>query len=51
MKTSLPITLPGNVTYKSKTVRSAFRGGTVILVKKALAEFIHNLDVSVGDQI
>lgn len=50
-KTSLPVRLPGYVTYRGKSVGSGDRGGIVLLMKNFLNNFVHKIDVSIGDQI
>ncbi len=51
VKTSLPVTFPGYVTYRSKMVGSVNRGGTVLLVKNYMEKYIESLDISVVDQV
>ena len=51
VKTPLPVSMPGYVTFKSKVVGSADRGGTVVCVKNWLSHLVHDMDTSIGDQI
>lgn len=51
VKTPLPITLNGYKSYRSDTVGSGARGGTVVLVKNRLAESVFGVDTSIGDQV
>ena len=51
VKTSLPVHLPGFVSYRGKTVGTSDRGGIVVLVKNHLSSLVHNIDLSIGDQI
>ena len=51
VKTTLPVHLPGFVSYRGKSVGTSERGGVVVLVKNHINEFVHNVDTSVGDQL
>ncbi len=51
IKTALPVSFPGYVTYRSKIVDSANTGGTVLLVKNILDKLIVNVDTSIVDQV
>ena len=51
IKTPLPVSLPGYVTFTSSVRGSPERGGTVLLVKNHLSKCIINIDTSVEDQI
>ena len=53
VKTSMHISFPGYVSFKSKHVTgaSSLRGGTVVFVKNYLSRQIYNLDNNVIDQV
>ena len=51
VKTSLPVSFPGYVSFKSEVRGSAERGGTVILVKDYLSKYVTDLDINKEDQI
>lgn len=51
VKTTLPVHLPGYVSYRGKRIGSSERGGMVLLVKNHLCNYIQNIDLSIGDQI
>ena len=51
VKTPLPVSLPGYVSFRSKVVGSADRGGTVVCVKNWLSHFVFDIDTSIGDQV
>ncbi len=51
VKTSLPVSLPGYVTFRSKVVGSADRGGTVVCIKNWLSHYVFNIDTGIGDQV
>lgn len=51
IKTSQSVHFPGYVSYRGKTVGSVDRGGIVVYVKNHLCNFVHNVDLAVGDQI
>ena len=53
VKSSMHISIPGYVSFKSKHVTgaAALRGGTVVLVKNYLANQVFNYDNSITDQV
>ncbi len=51
VKTALPVHLPGYVSYRGKTVGSSDRGGVMVLVRNHLSKLVHNVDLSIGDQV
>ena len=51
IKTPLPVSLPGYVTFTSSVRGTPERGGTVLLIKNYLSKWIANVDTSVEDQI
>lgn len=51
VKTSLFVSLPGFVTYRSSIAGSGDRGGTVVCIRNSLSYLIHTVDVSIGDQV
>lgn len=51
VKTTLPLCLPGYVSYQSKPVGTSDLGGVVVLVRNSLSVFVHSVDISIGDQI
>ena len=52
VKTGLPVSFPGYVSYQSVAKRSAsHRGGTVVLVKNCLANAVVRVDTSIEDQV
>ncbi len=50
VKTSLSVSFPGYVTYKSDVKVSAERGGTALLVKDYISKYVTSVDTSVEDQ-
>ena len=52
-KSSLDISIPGYVSYKSKNVlgNASLRGGTVVMVRNHLANQVYNIDNSMIDQV
>ena len=53
VKTSLDISIPGYVAYKSKNVvgNASLRGGTVVMVRNHLSTQVYNIDNSILDQV
>ena len=53
VKTSLDISIPGYVSYKSKYVTgtASLRGGTVVMIRNCLANQVYNIDNTVIDQV
>ena len=51
VKTSLAVSFPGYVTYKSDVKVSAERGGTALLVKDYISKYVTSVDTSVEDQV
>ena len=51
VKTPLPVSLPGYVTFASNARGSPERGGTVLFIKNHLSKCITNVDTSIEDQI
>ena len=51
VKTSLRVCLPGYVSFMSNNKTSPHRGGTVVMVKKNLAQSAVNVDTSTVDQV
>ena len=53
VKSSLDISIPGYVSYKSKNVlgNASLRGGTVVMVRNHLASQVYNIDNSTIDQV
>lgn len=51
VKTSLSVSLPGYVMYRSNLIGSGNRGGTVVFVRNRLSHLVLNVDVSIGDQV
>ncbi len=51
IKTSQSVHFPGYMSYRGKTVGTADRGGIVVLMKNHLCSYVHNVYLSVGDQI
>ena len=53
VKSSLNISIPGYVSYKSKNVsgNDSLRGGTVVMVRNYLANQVFNVDNSMLDQV
>ena len=51
VKTSLSVSFPGFVSYRSETSGSSERGGTVVLIKNCLSNFILNVDTSIQEQV
>ena len=51
VKTPLRVSLPGYGEYKSNVRGSSDRGGTVLLVKNHINQFVTNVDLTVEDQI
>ena len=51
VKTSLPVRIPGYMSYRSAVVGSSERGGVVVCVRNSLAQWVHSVDVMTGDQV
>ena len=51
IKTSLSISLPGYVAYKSTTTGSGHRGGTAVLVRRVLHTSVVYMDTGTEDQV
>ena len=51
VKTGLPVSFPGYVSYKSVVRGSSERGGTVVLIKNYLYNSIMYVDTSIDEQI
>lgn len=51
VKTSLPVSLPGYLAFRSNVNRSAERGGTTVLVKNYLANYVVSVQTDVSDQV
>ena len=51
VKTSLHVSFPGYVSYKSEVCGSAERGGTVVFIRNCFAEFILDVDTSIQEQV
>ena len=51
IKTNLPVNIPGYVTFQGKCVGNSDRGGTAVMVKNCLSNFVYNVDYSIGDQV
>ena len=53
VKSSLDISIPGYVSYKSKNVlgNASLRGGTVVMIRNHLANQVYNIDNSMIDQV
>ena len=51
VKTSLLVSFPGYVSYKSEVCGSSERGGTVVFINNCFSEFILNVDNSIQEQV
>ncbi len=51
VKTSLPVQIPGYISYRGAVVGSAERGGVVVCLRNSLSRWVHSVDVSNGDQV
>ena len=53
VKSSMYISIPGYVSFKSKLVSGAAaqRGGTVVLVRNYLSKQVYNIDNNIIDQV
>ena len=51
VKTSLPVYLPGYVSYMSFDKDSSHRGGTTVFLKNYLSHEVVNVDTSIPDQV
>ena len=51
VKTSLNVSFPGYIAYKSISKEAPHRGGTVVLIKSYLRPLIIRVDVSICDQV
>ncbi len=51
IKTSLPISFPGYVSYTSRDLSNSHRGGTCVLVKQCFDHEVSELDISIIDQV
>lgn len=51
VKTTLPVCLPGYVSYRSKPVGTSDRGGVVVLIRNSLSVYVHGIDASTVDQL
>ena len=53
VKTSINMSMPGYISFKSKAVTGAAssRGGTIVMVRNYLSEQIYNVDSNMCDQV
>ena len=51
IKTPLPVSFPGYVSYVSRDQRNPHRGGTCVLVKQCLDSQMSEVDVAIVDQV
>ena len=51
VKTPLRVCLPGYVSYLSISKVSPHRGGTVVMIKNYLVQFVTSVDTGVEDQV
>lgn len=51
VKTSLPVSFSGCVTFRSKVVGFTYRGETVQCVKNWVSHYVFNVDTGIGDQV
>lgn len=51
VKTDLPVSVPGYISYRSTTKGSAYRGGTVVLIKNYIVDSIAEVDTAIEDQV
>lgn len=51
VKTSLVVSFPGYVSFRSAGKGSSHRGGTVVFIRNSLASLVTSVDTSIDDQV
>ena len=51
IKTSLPVSFPGYVSYISLDKKNGNRGGTCVFIKQYLKMYVFDADLSITDQV